>query len=335
MTMIPLNTPLAFLAICASILFTAPVAASATQQADVDAYRALIKQDVRLATVGYRLAATNAAFCKNKSRNPGWVIHDIAQYPRPDIARAAFGFDQPIHVAAVVENGPADVAKIQPNDGFTGMDDATLYWPAMPLGKTGYERMASFKSLLMERIGNRALLPLQFSRGGKTIKTTLSAPLICASDFQIDTANGINAGANGNMVSVSLAMAEFTNDDTELAAIVAHELAHNLLQHPEKLKSLRVKRGLSGQFGKSKNAVRFTETEADQLSIWLLGNAGYNPNAAIAFFQRLGNRPGRMLMIDRTHLPWKDRIVIMQEQAKLYAQAAKINGKAHPSLLMN
>lgn len=318
---------------CAAMLFASPSAA-APAQADIDAYRDLIKQDLRLATAGYRLAATNSPYCRIKERNPGWVIHDIAQYPDAEIAKAAFGFRAPIHVAAVVQNGPADQAGVEPDDGFSEMDNATIYWPAMPLGKTGYERMASFKQLLHERLNEKAALPLRLSRAKATYSTTLLPPLVCASDFQIDTNKGINAGADGKMVSVSLALMEFAKENDELAAIVAHEFAHNMLQHRARLKSAKVKRGIAGQFGKSKDAVRATETEADLLSVWLIGNAGYDINAAINFLERFGNGPGKMLIPDRTHLSWKSRVEMMRQEAVRYSNAPKNQqGKATPPLL--
>jgi beta-barrel assembly-enhancing protease len=321
--------------LCAGLLF-AVSSAAAPKQADIDAYRALIKQDARLATAGYRLAAANAPFCKIKERNPGWVIHDIAQYPNAEIADAAFGFKKnPILVAAAVKGGPADKALIQPNDGFVGMDGSILNWAAFPIEKRADDRMVSFKQLLGEKFTERPMLPMRFSRAGTDFNTTLSPPLVCASDFQIDTAKGIDAGADGNMVSISIALAEYAKEDNDLAAVVAHEMAHNILQHAAKLKSAKVKRGLAGQFGKSAGKVRATETEADQLAIWLLGNAGYDTQAAINFFQKLGSRPRGVFNMDRTHLPWKDRITIMQQEQLRYNNAPKTGGKAMPPLLAN
>jgi beta-barrel assembly-enhancing protease len=311
--------------------FAVPANAAAPKQSDVDVYRTLIKHDLRLAAAGYRIAAANAAYCKAKVRNPGWVIHDIAQYPYADIAKATFVFKQPIHIAAVVPGGPADKAGIRGDDGFTGLDDAGIYWPAMPLGKTGYERMASFKQLLGEKFDEKTPLAIRISRGRGDVNTVITAPPICASDFQIVTEAGINAGADGKIVSVSFDLAEYAYNDNDLAAVVAHEMAHNILGHAEWLKSVK---GKPGPYGKVSNAALKTETEADQLSIWLLGNAGYDIDTAIAFFQKLGNRPGRMFIIDPNHLPWKERIIIMRKEASRYAAAAKTNGKAPPPLLV-
>ncbi|MEW6577430.1 MAG: hypothetical protein AB1408_13855, partial [Pseudomonadota bacterium] len=47
----------------------------------VEAYRGLVAQDLRLATVGYHLAKGSAEYCRNTWRNPGWVLHDLRQYP--------------------------------------------------------------------------------------------------------------------------------------------------------------------------------------------------------------------------------------------------------------
>ena len=321
--------------VCAGLLFATSSVAS-PKQADIEAYRALIKQDARLATAGYRLAAANAPFCKVKEPNPGWIIHDIAQYPNSEVAKAAFDFKKnPILVAAVVEGGPADKAQIKPNDGFFGMDGSVVYWPAFPAVKRGDERIVSMKQLLREKLAERPMLPMRFSRAGADFNTTLSPPLVCASDFQIDTVKGIDAGADGIMVSISIALAEYAKEDNDLAAIVAHEMAHNILQHPAKLKSAKVKRGLIGQFGKSADTVRGSETEADQLAIWLLGNAGYDTQAAINFLQKLGNRPRGIFNMDGTHLPWKDRITIMQQEQLRYNNTPKTGGKAMPPLLAN
>lgn len=306
---------------------------AAVDPSQVAAYRALIDQDLRLATTGYRLALANAAYCDRKERNPGWVIHDVAQYPDNAVAKAAFGFDKPIQVAAVVTDGPAYRSDIKAGDGFVGLDGATLYWPAMLVGKTGYERMASFKQLLGERSAEKSTLPVQVSRGGKDVKLTLAPPLVCASDFQIDTDDGLDAGADGQIVRITYGMMRYTNDDAQLAAVVAHELSHNILRHREKLNAQGVDRGLGRLFGKSKNAILATEIEADRLSVWLMANAGYDPNAALRFWERYGRQHGQGIFSEGTHLRWKNRVKIMQAEIDLMAATEKRDGTWAPPLL--
>ena len=88
----------------------------------VAAYQELIAKDLRLATVGYHLAKGSADYCRNKWRNPGWVLHDERQYPDLGLAHRVFTFRQPISIAAVVAGGPAHRAGLIAGDGLFGAD---------------------------------------------------------------------------------------------------------------------------------------------------------------------------------------------------------------------
>ena len=302
---------------------------------DAAAYRALVEQDLRLASVGYRLASANAPYCDRKERNPGWVIHDVAQYPDQAVARAAFGFQTPIEIAAIVKDGPADRADANSGDGFVSVNNATLDWPAMPVGKTGYERIAKFKQMLAEKLAENPSLAVKFSRKGADVNLMLAAPLICVSEFQIDTADGLDAGADGQIVRITYSMMRYATDDAELAAVVAHELSHNLLRHREKLNAKRVDRGLGRLFGKSRKAILATEIEADRLSVWLMRNAGYDPKAALTFWGRYGRQYGQGIFTEGTHLRWQKRVALMQAEIDLMTNTGKQNRLLPPPLLVN
>ena len=323
-----------FTALFAALLFGASASQAVPNSADIAAYRALVEQDARLASIGYRLVLANAPFCVIKERNPGWVVHDVAQYPDVEVAKAAFGFAKPIQIAALVKNGPAEAAGMKVNDGVNALDDAALPGPENSAEKTGYRRMASFKALIAARMSQKTTLPLKLTRQGGTVDVILSAPLVCASDFQIDPSAQFDAGAQGNMVSITSAFAEYAADEAELAAIVAHELAHNILQHRARLDAAKVNRGLGRSFGKSRQAILATEIEADQLSVWLLANAGYDPAAAIIFWQRYRRERGAQLFSDGTHLNWNKRIAIMQTQIDRMLEAPAQDGKRTPPLLV-
>lgn len=309
----------------ASLLLLAAVAAQAsTKSEDIDAYKELVKQDLRLASVGYRLAAANSAFCKVRGPNAGWVLHDIAQYPDEVTARAAFGFGQPVQVAAVVAGGPADRAGIIAGDNFVGLDDAIIHWPAMPVGKTGYERMASFRQLVAERWNSKNGLAIQLSRAGALKEARLVANPICASDFWVDTKAKLDAGADGDRVRVTSGLMFFADTDNQLAAAVAHELSHNLLGHRQRLKTGKRRVG----------EILATEIEADRLSVWLMANAGYEPSAALHFAERYGRKTGHGIFSDGTHLRWKNRVRVMQAEIELMNKTEKQEGRFPPPLLV-
>jgi beta-barrel assembly-enhancing protease len=203
------------------------------------------------------------------------------------------------------------------------------------VGKTGYERMASFKQLLGERFAEKPALPVQLWRAGNDVRLYLAPPLVCASDFQIDTKDGLDAGADGQIVRITYGMMRYASDEAELAAVVAHELSHNILRHREKLNAQGIDRGFGSLFGKSKKAILATEIEADQLSVWLMANAGYDPKAALRFWERYGRKNGLGIFSDGTHLRWKNRIKLMQAEIDLIAKTEKQAGLLPPPLLIS
>ncbi len=296
---------------------------AAASAPDIAAYRALVEQDLRLATTGYRLASANASFCERKARNPAMVLHDVAQYPDTKTAFAAFAFPEPIAVAALVKGGPADAAGIKVGDGVQAIGDDSLDLPDRAEQGPTYERIVDAKDKLAQSLAESGAVQLRLLRGTSPKTAILAPPLVCASDFWVDTRNKLDAGADGNQVRVTTALMLFTPDDGELAAAVAHELSHNLLGHRERLKA---KPGMK--------AVLATEIEADRLSVWLMANAGYDPTAALRFAERYGRKTGLGIFSDGTHLRWKNRVRVMQAEIDLIAGTPKQSGLAAPPLLV-
>ena len=302
------------------------VVAPATAAPDqITAYRALVAQDLRLATIGYRLASANAAYCQRRERNPGWAMHDEQQYPDRDVARAAFGLRTPIAVSAVVPGGPADRLGIKAGDGVIALNDAVFNIRTDLRHKPSAERMEKIQKALREAMAaNGAIrLTLETAEGQKQI--TFEPPAICASRFWVDARSKLDAGADGDGVRVTDGLMTFTaSDDAELAAVVAHELSHNLLGHRERLNAAK----------RRTSEILATEIEADRLSVWLMANAGYDPNAALRFADRYGRKTGLGIFSDGTHLRWKNRVKVMRGEIDLIQNAKKQNGLLPPPLLV-
>lgn len=300
------------------------VASGASASApNVSAYRALVEQDLRLATVGYRLASANAPFCERKARNTAMVLHDVAQYADTTTAFAAFKFPKPIAVAAVVTGGPADLAGIKSGDGIQAIGDSSLNLDDQLEQAPTYERIAEANDRITQSLEKGHSVQLRLLRGASPTIAALAPPLVCASKFWVDTRNKLDAGADGSQVRVTTGLMLFASDDDELAAVVAHELSHNILGHRDRLNA---KRGTK--------AVLATEIEADRLSIWLMANAGYDPVAALRFAERYGRKTGLGIFSDGTHLRWKNRVKVMQAEIDLIARTPKQRGLFTPPLLV-
>ena len=291
----------------------------------VVAYQDLIAKDLRLATVGYHLAKGSADFCQNKWRNPGWVLHDERQYPDLGLARRVFTFRQPISIAAVVEGGPAQRAGLTPGDGLFGADGSVVwYGPAPKRHQPSSERIDGLRDEFATRLSEDRPIPFQIDTANGRRDFLLDSPVICASDFWVDARAKRDAGADGVRVRVTSGLIDYVLDDDELAAVVAHEMAHNLLDHRPLIEATKR--------GKTK-VIKATEAEADRLSVWLMANAGYDPEAAITFWQRYGKATGLGIFSAPTHYRWQTRVAMLREEIGLMVRSSVNEGQRDPPLL--
>ncbi|MBL0915092.1 MAG: M48 family metalloprotease, partial [Sphingopyxis sp.] len=157
----------------------------------------------------------------------------------------------------------------------------------------------------------------------------------CLSDFRVEAVDRPMGMAEGRLILISKGLAEFAKNDDELAAAVAHELAHNILRHRARLDAAGVDRGLGKQFGRSARLFKQTEVEADRLSAWLLAGAGYDPAAAVRFLTAFGQRKGRPLFQAGTHPKWRDRVASIEEEIRAIDAARAAGRPLEPPLIAN
>lgn len=270
------------------------------------AIRALADQDLRVATIGYRLArAAGPALCPGQHLSTGGlVIQDAAQYAAPtrDAARAALGLGDGPTIVGVVAGGP---------DGLK-VGDVILSIDGVPVSSQSssdpYARVAQVEGALEKSPGSAAL---EVRRGVSIIRVVVPATPGCRSRFQI-VRGGIGATqADGLYVQISEGMMALTPTDDALAAVMAHELSHNILRH-NALKT------------RSKQA----EYEADALSVRLIALAGYDLDAVLPFWESLRKRTDYGIFADGTHPGWRKRIAALAAAVATAKEAASQPPKA-------
>jgi predicted Zn-dependent protease len=103
----------------------------------------------------------------------------------------------------------------------------------------------------------------------------------------------------GGKIIVYSGILPVAKNDDQLATVLAHEIAHALAHHSNE----RIARDQNGNFSglQSKAFDRAQETEADKIGLFLMTFAGYNPDEAVRFWERMseatrgGSRPPEIL----------------------------------------
>ena len=266
-------------------------------------------QDQRVAGIAHRLAVANFELCADRRFLPGIAVHDLSQYDaaaRPALIRS-LGLDSGPGVLALAPGGPAARAGLLPDDILLAADGRP------PPRDGGPIRLINRIDEALEQAFADGRAVLQVRRGQARLAVEIVAERGCASRFQVLGRRGHRALADGIYVQITSGLAVYAADDAELAAVLAHEFAHNILRHRLRLDGANVRRGVLGNLGRSARLIRETELEADRLAPYLLDRAGYDPEAAVRFWRRFGNR-GLNIFGSPTHGGWRGRAAAIQAE---------------------
>jgi predicted Zn-dependent protease len=174
----------------------------------------------------------------------------------------------------------------------------------------------------IDKAGEDGVVVLSIIRGGQPSQISIRTAPACRTQFELSPSSVYNSEADGEIVKVSLAMMRTFQSEDEAASVIAHELAHNILRHRERLDGVRVNRGVFEAFGRAVGYIRRTEVEADMLSVPLVANAGYDPTAAATYWQRIGRQKFSgvtSLFLARTHPKWTTRVKLFEREAAAVA----------------
>lgn len=258
---------------------------------------ALASGDARLALVGYRLASANGDRCDAPMMITGLTLHDLASYDRRDRTLVqARGLGRGFAVRAVVAGSAADRAGLLVDDEIVAINgrDVTALGAALIRSRATYRRVELFNTALDTMLrANPAVLTVE--RGGTQRQIVLAGDRGCGGTATLQPGNAVNAWADGRYVAVTTRALDVAAADDELAFVVAHEMAHNILHH-------RASDGSHASFfpqTRRKSGIKQAEIEADQLALRLIARAGYDTSAPERFLRRVA--PARWADLSITH----------------------------------
>jgi S1-C subfamily serine protease len=245
---------------------------------------------VRVKAIGYRIAAANSGTCARPQMMTGIVAHDLTQYlpaARPLVSRV-FALNAGIGVLQVVPGSAADRAGLHANDeilavGNRSVEDAA----AIHSAPQSYAREDQFLAVLAAELA-KGPTPLLVRRGRQLVRLTLNGERGCGGEVFLSDSSELNAWSDGSRVMITTAMVrQAGSDDGELAFVIAHEMAHNILGHSSgRNESL----SLLGWLGFGSSRLRRMEGDADGFAVPLMDAAGYSPQASLRFLDTARRR---------------------------------------------
>ncbi|MCU0599342.1 MAG: M48 family metallopeptidase [Desulfobacterales bacterium] len=172
------------------------------------------------------------------------------------------------------------------------------------------------KVALVKRVGVRIQRAVELYFRQNNMQAEISG---YAWEFNLVESKEVNAWCMpGGKVVVYTGILPITQDDAGLAVVIGHEVAHAVAKHgnermsqgllaalggvalsealknePSKTRQIWMAAyGLGAQFGVLMPYSRLQENEADHLGLIFMAMAGYDPHAAVPFWQRMSAKKG-------------------------------------------
>ncbi len=277
------------------------------------AFAERLSREQRLQDLGWRLARGNARFCVDVQPAVGLQLLDTASFRRPAAIREALGLRHEFAVHTAAQDSPsarAGLTQLEPVTHINGFE-LTSWNAEKPLNWERGERAHKLLETILAKEGK-----ITIGRPAKRDLVITGEP-VCATRFELTGEDDV-ALADGLRVRFSASYPAFEYSDGEFAAVIAHELAHNVLGHRKWLDA----------HGRKQKHIRMTEREADRLAPWLLANAGFDPESALQFMNRWGPEHGSGIFRKRTHEGWDERADHIAAEIPLVREAMHRDGYA-------
>lgn len=278
-------------------------------------------QTIRLAETAHPLLKLAPIACENKTRyRLGVLLHSLEQYSdhQKPAAKSLYQFDNAVQVNHVLTQGPA-VGHLQHGDKLVAINGSLLSGAHTTQLK-----------IIKDALRSGTPVKLQFWRHEEQQQTTITPEQVCDYPVLLRNSDMVNAYADGSNIIITSGLMRYAEKDSELAMIIAHEMAHNSQQHIwKRLKNTAlgslidialITQGIVSPFinaGIGGNLYsQHYELEADIVAVRMLYKSGFSLEGIDQFWRKIAAIHPRSITHGKlvSHPTTVERVLVIQKE---------------------
>jgi len=285
----------------------------------------------KLDRVAFALRSKNADLCGEMVfYRLGLNLAEQADYPpqwHETIAKT-MGLREWATIFQITQGGPAQLAGIEKGDVLLAVDGSKV------------TTKSQANAALLRTTKNSKPVTLLVERDGVVLKFVATPVKVCGYDIFLRASHIVNAVADGTRITVFTGMLRFCRTDNELAAIIGHEMAHNVMGHHDAQdKNRMVGRTFDtlfsfltgvptfhtfGTIGRNVFSQEF-EAEADYVGLYFSARAGFDIANVPDIWRRMAVENPDTITMGASHPTTSQRFVAL-EAARVEIEQKRATG---------
>jgi hypothetical protein len=209
-----------------SIAALAVAATSASEQGSSESLRRTYDALHRVASIKHHISKSNIHVCIERRLNYGFSYTTINDEVAPEVRSiwaATFTINSAPTVIYVDPKGLGKHAGLKVNDTILSVNDKI--WPKQPREQTTFIKDVS------DAMAHQSRLIIKVRRADDEHTLELIGEPTCDIKIKLIPSEKSNAFVQGNTILFESGISQLLSDDGELAFVIAHEMAHVILQH--------------------------------------------------------------------------------------------------------
>ncbi|MDJ0947965.1 MAG: M48 family metallopeptidase [Alphaproteobacteria bacterium] len=323
----------------------APEVTSAEEEQEIREQQKLvidrrIQDGARVRQAGFPLLRDAVDYCGDKTApRHGFLARTAADFDKDERALATelYGLGELPKVLSVAKGAPADQAGLLVGDVIVAIDGRRLSSASAGSAYTP----PNTRERMDELIDKAAYQPLTFrveredSIDGSAIQIVSTPAKVCDYEFSVKVDDSVNAFADGKRIILTTGMLRFIETESELDAVLAHELAHNAMGHVDARMTnaaigsgvglafdiLAAVAGVNTQGGFSKIGANIGggafsqsfEAEADYVGLYIMAQADKDYQDAPRLWRRMATANPDSIVHASTHPTTAERFVALKK----------------------